>query len=84
MTIANMTKTIAETKEHFCEIVSLAAQGQATTVTRHNKPVARIVPIERESRRLTEEWRKRVAHVRLNRKGLPQVTISQLIQEGRK
>jgi len=79
-----MTKTIAEAKEKFCEIVSLASQGQITTVTRHNKPVARVVPVERESRRLTDEWRKRVANVRLNRKGLARLTIAQLIQETRK
>jgi prevent-host-death family protein len=79
-----MTKTIAEAKEQFCEIVSLASQGQATTVTRHNKAVARVVPIERESRRLTDEWRKRVANVRLNRSGQRRLTITQLIQENRK
>ena len=79
-----MTKTIAEAKEQFCEIVDLANKGKSTTITRHNKPVARVVPSERDSRRLTEQWRKRVAGVRLNRKGQPKLTISQLVQEGRK
>ena len=79
-----MTKTIAQAKEKFCEIVSLASQGKRTTITRHNKPVACVVPVERDSRRLTDQWRQRVRNVRLNRKGQPKVTISQLIQEGRK
>ena len=79
-----MTKTIAEAKEQFCEIVALADKGKSTTITRHNKPVARVVPSERDSRRLTDQWRKRVAGIRLNRKGQPKLTISQLIQEGRK
>src|SRR6266700_4148581 len=79
-----MTKTVAQAKQQFCEIVALASKGKSTTITRHNKPVACVVPAERDPRRLTEQWRKRVASVRLNRKGQPKLTISQLIQEGRK
>jgi prevent-host-death family protein len=79
-----MTKTVAKAKEQFCEIVSLACQGKSTTITRHGEPVACVAPVERASRRLTEQWRQRVANVRLNRKGQPKLTIPQLIQEGRK
>lgn len=79
-----MMKTVAKAKEQFCELVELANRGKSTTITRHNKPVARVVPAERDSRRLTEEWRQRVGGVRLNRKGQPRLTIPQLIQEGRK
>jgi len=79
-----MTKTVAKAKEQFCEIVSLASQGRSTMITRHNKPVAQVVPAERDSRRLTNEWRERVAAIRLNRKGQSKLTISGLIQEGRK
>ena len=88
MTILNdhtgMTKTVAQAKEQFCELVELANRGKSTTITRHNKAVACVVPVERDSRRLTDEWRRRVAAVRLNRKGQPRLTIAQLIQEGRK
>jgi prevent-host-death family protein len=79
-----MTKTVAKAKEQFCEIVSLASEGKSTTITRHNKPVACVVPAERNSRRLTDEWRKRVVKIRLNRAGQPKRTISELIQGGRK
>ncbi len=79
-----MTKTVAQAKEQFCELVELANRGKSTTITRHNKPVACVVPAERDSRRRTDEWRRRVAGVRLNRKGQPRLTIPQLIQEGRK
>ncbi len=77
-------KTVAQAKEQFCEIVSLASQGKPTTITRHNKPVATLVPAERPSRKLTDEWRRRVINIRLNRKGQRKLTISELIQEGRK
>jgi prevent-host-death family protein len=79
-----MTRTIAQAKQQFCELVSLADRGLPTTITRHNKPVARVVPAQRDSRRLTDQWRQRVASVSLNRKGQPKLTIPQLIQEGRK
>jgi hypothetical protein len=46
--------------------------------------VAKIVPAQSEARRLTDEWRKRVVNIRLNRKGLPKRTIPELIQESRK
>jgi prevent-host-death family protein len=77
-------KTVAEAKEQFCELVDLANRGKSTTITRHNKPVARVVPAERNSRRLTEEWRRRVAAIHLNRKGQSKLTIPQLIQDARK
>ena len=84
MTHNAMTKTVAQAKEQFCEIVSLAAQGKSTTITRHSKPVECVAPVQRESRRLTDQWRARVRSIRLNRKGQARLSISQLIQEGRK
>jgi prevent-host-death family protein len=80
----SVTKTIAEAKAQFCEIVDLASKGKSTIITRHDKPVACVVPAERDPRRLTEQWRRRVAAVRLNRKGQSRLTISQLIQKDRK
>jgi prevent-host-death family protein len=74
-----MTKRVAQAKEQLRELVSLAGRRLQTIVTRHNKPVARVVPAERDSRRLTDQWRQRVAHVRLNRKGQVKLTIPQLI-----
>jgi antitoxin (DNA-binding transcriptional repressor) of toxin-antitoxin stability system len=79
-----MTRTVAKAKEQFCEIVNLASQGKKTTITRHDQPVACIVPVQRESKRLTDEWRRRVGNIRLNRKGQRKLSIPQLIREGRK
>ena len=79
-----MTKTVAKAKQQFCELVNLASKGKSITITRHNKAVACVVPAERDARRLTEQWRRRVVNVRLNRKGQPKLTISRLIQAGRK
>jgi len=74
-------KTVAKAKAQLSELVDLAIRGKSTTIMRHNKPVARVIPAQRDSRRLTEEWRQRVAGVRLNRKGQPKLTIPQLIRK---
>lgn len=34
-----------EAKTHFSELVARAEQGEEVVITRHNKPVARIVPM---------------------------------------
>ena len=46
-----------EAKTHFSELVARAEQGEELIITRHNKPVAKLVPIgavssELDSRRL--------------------------------
>jgi len=40
-----MSVSIAEAKSRFSALVDRAAAGEETTITRHGKPVARIVPI---------------------------------------
>ena len=37
-------RSIADAKAHFAECVRAAERGSSTTLTRHGRPVARIVP----------------------------------------
>jgi len=53
-------------------------------ITKNSRPTAKVVPVERSSIRLTEEWRARRKGIRLNRPGLKHTTIAALIEEGRK
>lgn len=39
-----------EAKTRLSELVARAEQGEETIITRHNRPVARLVPIGRERR----------------------------------
>ena len=80
----NMSASIAEAKQQFCEIIRLAGVGKETVITRNSRPAAKVVPVERNSIKLTEEWRARRKGIRLNRPGLKHTTIDTLIQEGRK
>ena len=57
---------------------------QQISAERKRGKIKRYSPIHRDSRRLTDQWRKRVGNVRLNRKGQRPLTISGLIQKGRK
>jgi len=82
LTIATALSAIRQ--QDYDRGIALARQGKRTTITRHKERAACVVPAERASRRLTQEWRRRVVNVRLNRKGQPKLTIAQLIREGRK
>jgi prevent-host-death family protein len=79
-----MSTSIAEAKQQFCEIIRLAGTGKETIITKNSRPAAKVVPVERSSLRLTEEWRARRKGIRLNRPGLKHTTIAALIEEGRK
>ena len=80
------TISIGEAKPRLCDLVDKAAKGQTHVITVHGRAVAQIAPVVSESMRLTEEWRKRVKanNIRLNRPGLPKVTIKDLIERGRR
>jgi len=78
-----MSASIAEAKQQFCEIIRLAGTGKETIITKNSRPAAKVGPVERSSLRLTEEWRARRKGIRLNRPGLKHTTIAALIEEGR-
>jgi len=80
------TLSIGEAKPSLCDLVEKARQGQTHVITVHGRPYAQITPVISESVKRTAEWRKRVKaeNIRLNRPGLPKVTIKELIERGRK
>ena len=41
-----VTRSLGHTKAHFAEYVRAAENGQAVVLTRHGRPVARLVPFE--------------------------------------
>ena len=55
------TVTAFEAKTRFGELLDRVAKGEEVIITRHDKPVARIVP---EGRRSLEEVRRAVAGLR--------------------
>lgn len=77
-----------EAKTKFSELLEQVSHGAEITITKHEKPVARLVPFERPSRiELAELFRQmdefRAQHP-LNPKGLAKLTYRDLIEGGRK
>lgn len=50
-----------EAKTHLSELVARAERGEEVIITRHNKPVAKIVPIGEVPAELVERRRRAVA-----------------------
>ena len=79
--------SIGKAKPALCELVDRAGEGQTSIITVHGKPKAQIGPIPAETapaKALTEAWRKRVKHIRLNQPGRKKVSLHELIAQGRK
>jgi prevent-host-death family protein len=79
------TRTIGafEAKNRLSELLQLVENGEEVTITRHGKPVAKLVPAgQQEPERVQEaiEWLKRTRKERQ----LDGLTIRELINEGRK
>jgi prevent-host-death family protein len=85
------TVTAFEAKTRFGKLLERVARGEEIVITRHEKPVARIVPEGRGNRQEIRdavaglrELRQRIA-VRLGRKPkLTDAQVKSLIEEGRR
>lgn len=77
-----------DAKTRFSELLERVRQGEEFTITKHEKPVARLVPFEKPSRVdlavLFEQMAKFRAVHPLNPKALPKVSYRDLIDGGRK
>lgn len=49
------TVGLFEAKTHLSELIARAERGEETIITRHNKPVAKIVPIGQVSPELVQQ-----------------------------
>jgi len=76
---------ILEAKTRLSELVASASTGETVAITRHGKPVAKLVPYK--ATETADEVRRRravAALLSLPRAKLRGLTIRQLIDEGRR
>ena len=77
-----------EAKTKFSELLERVSQGEEITITKHEKPVARLVPFEKPSQVELATLFQQMAAFRaghpLNPKGLEKVSYRDLIDGGRK
>jgi prevent-host-death family protein len=83
--------TAFEAKTRFGKLLERVARGEEIVITRHDRPVARIVPEGRSSRDDVREavaalrgLRERIAKRRGDKPALTHAQIGRLIQEGRR
>lgn len=73
---------VYEAKTHLPELLSRVSRGEQVTITRHGKAVARLVPVEPETRRDVLEVIGELKHFAKGRRcGL---AIRDMIAEGRR
>jgi prevent-host-death family protein len=73
---------VYDAKTHLPKLLDEVEHGETIEITRHGKPVARIVPISKPKRTPAEV----IADIREARKGvrLNGLTIKELVEEGRR
>jgi prevent-host-death family protein len=78
-------KTIGafEAKTHLSELLELAAMGERFTITKRGKPVAMLVPLERQPRMTPDEAMAAIRAARVGAR-LDGDTLRALIEEGRR
>ena len=74
---------VYDAKTHLASLLDDVEQGATITITRHGKPVARLVPIE-APRRDVSKVIEEILEARKGRTLGEGVTIKQLIEEGRR
>ena len=80
------TKTVGafEAKTHLSELLDLAAMGERFTITKRGKPVAMLVPLEREPGMTVEEALTVMDEIRARVTLGDELTARDLIDEGRR
>ncbi len=79
-----MTVTVGafEAKTHLSELLARVEAGEQVTITKHGRPVARLVPVTDSP--ATRDWAEFWRRVDEHRVNLPsRMTIKEAIEEGR-
>ncbi len=70
-----------EAKTHLPSLLDRVARGESLTITRHGKPVARLVPVA-GSRALAQQAAARIEERRRHLRGVPLADLVTSVHEG--
>lgn len=77
-----------EAKTRFGELLSRVERGEEVIITRHELPVARMIPEGRprqgEMAQIVLGIKQRRSERRLNSDGLPRISVRELVEDGRR
>lgn len=82
--VGNMSKVGSyEAKTHLPQLLNRVQQGEEITITRRGVPIAKLVPVNRTSRK---EIQEAIEEIRRLRKGFTTggISIKEMIEQGRK
>lgn len=73
---------VHEARAKFSRLLDEVERGETITITRHGRPIARVVPVRGRQRSVKET----IAALKAFRQGhtLADITIKELIEEGRR
>lgn len=78
------TVGLFEAKTHLSELIARAERGEEVVITRHNKPVARIVPVRRAAKARSSRRERALAALQAFEPiALDGVTVQDLVRQGR-
>ena len=78
------TVGLFEAKTHLSELIARAERGEEVVITRHNKPVARLVPVRRVAKgRASQRERALAALQSFEPIAVGGATLDELIDAGR-
>lgn len=78
------TVGVYDAKTRFTKLLTQVEKGESVTITRHGKPIAKIIPAEERDQALVEEAVKDLRTFSKGRKLGNDLTIRELIDEGRR
>ena len=73
-----------EAKTHLPQLLDRVEQGELITITRHGKPVARLVPVQEYDRQMIADVVQEIRQLRKGHRLGSDLTVRQLIEEGRR
>ena len=78
------TVPLTYAKTHFSELAAKAARGEEILVTRHEKPLVKLVPANRISQNGLQELFAEMDSIRAGARLGPDLSINDLREEGRR
>ncbi len=71
-----------EAKTHLPRLLERIARGESLIITRHGRPVARLVPVQHDDSERARQAARRIAERRMRLKRAPLAELMKTIHEG--
>ena len=81
--MSNQSIGLFEAKTHLSELINRVERGEEVVITRHNKAVAKLVPVTRTRQRVAGRQAAIAALLAFEPIRLPDITLRTLIDVGR-